>query len=146
MSHSMKRLQQLGRLRRNAGVSIVTAIFLIVVLAGMGAAIVTVTTAQQATSALDVLGTRAYLAARAGVEYGLYQGLIPGGTGCLATTSFSPPAATLSGITVTLTCSAVNNVRLLTVTACNQPAAGVCPNAAPVGGEYVQRVISVSFE
>lgn len=140
----MKPLQQLGRLRRSAGVSIVTAIFLLVVLSGMGAAIITVTTAQQSSSALDLLGTRAYLAARAGVEYGLYQQLRAGGA-CPPAASFTPPAATMAAFTVTVSCAAVDGVTQLTATACNQPAGGACPNVAPGGAEYVQRVVTVQF-
>lgn len=146
----MKTLQQLGGLRRSAGVSIVTAIFLLVVLSGLAAAIVTVTTAQQSSSALDVLGTRAYQAARAGVEYGLFREL-QGGSACAGAVSFNPPAQTLTGFTVTVQCTqtgvtgAAGTVREIVATACNQPAGGTCPNAAPTSAEYVQRVISVQF-
>ena len=55
------------------GFSIVTAIFLLVVLAGLGAVMMTFFTAQQQSSALDVLGSRAYQAARAGIEWAAFQ-------------------------------------------------------------------------
>ncbi len=55
------------------GFSLVTAIFLLVVLAGLGAMMVTFFTAQQQSSALDVLGSRAYWAAQAGVEWAAYH-------------------------------------------------------------------------
>lgn len=132
---------------RSRGVSIVTAIFLLVVLSGIGAAVVTVVTTQRQGAAVDLLGTRAYEAARTGVEYGLYQQLQPGV--CAATTTFTPPG-TLAAMTVTVTC--VQNPAMMadgvttliqtviTATACNQPRDGACPNAAP-GAEYVQRVV-----
>ncbi len=137
-------------LARSRGVSIVTAIFLLVVLSGIGAAIVTFATAQQQASALDLLGTRAYEAARAGVEYGLYQQQQAGGGACGA--NFATPG-TLSQMTVSVTCvQAPPNVMAdgvttltqttITATACNQPANGACPNAAP-GVDYVQRVVRV---
>ena len=52
---------------RERGFSIVTAIFLVVVLALLGAFIVSVTGLQQTSTQLDVQGVRAYQAARAGV-------------------------------------------------------------------------------
>ena len=59
------------------GFSIVTAIFLIVVLAMLGVFIVSVTSLQQSGAQLDVQGVRAYQAARAGLEWGAYQVLDP---------------------------------------------------------------------
>ena len=59
------------------GFSIVTAIFLIVVLALLGVYIVSVTGIQQTSAQLDVQGVRAYQAARAGIEWGAYQVLDP---------------------------------------------------------------------
>lgn len=65
---------QLARLRTGSrGFAIVSAIFILVVLAALGAFIVNVSTNQQIGSALDVQGVRAYQAARAGVEWGVYQ-------------------------------------------------------------------------
>lgn len=55
------------------GFSLVTAIFLLVVLGGLGAMMMTFFTAQQQSSALDVIGGRAYHAARAGIEWGAFQ-------------------------------------------------------------------------
>ena len=47
-----------------AGAGLVTAIFLLVVLAGLGVAAVTLFNAQQASSSLDQEGAKAYQAAR----------------------------------------------------------------------------------
>ena len=55
------------------GFSLVTAIFLLVVLGGLGAMMMTFFTAQQQSSALDVLGSRAYQAAHAGIEWATYN-------------------------------------------------------------------------
>ncbi|MEO7031146.1 MAG: hypothetical protein ABI075_02240 [Burkholderiaceae bacterium] len=54
------------------GFSIVSAIFLLVVLAALGAFMLTFSTAQHISSALDVQGARAYHAARAGIDWGAY--------------------------------------------------------------------------
>ena len=59
------------------GFAIVSAIFLIVVLAALGVGIVVFSKAQQASSAYDVQGSRAYQAARAGIEWALYQRVSP---------------------------------------------------------------------
>lgn len=139
---------------RQRGVSLVAAIFLVVVLAFLAVAIVTVTTTQQAAFGLDVQGTRAYQAARSGVEWGLHRqlrsgALCPAASGASSTSSFAMPAnTTLSPYTVTVTCTttllgAIKRYRMRSV-ACNQPAAGACPNANN-SSDYVQRIIQVDF-
>lgn len=138
------------RRRLAAGFSVVTALFLVVVLSLLGAAVMTLSTAQQTSSALDLLGARAYEAARAGVEYGLYQQLINGS--CAANRSF-PLGGSLSTFTVTVLCTvnatpgmgAGMNRITVTATACNQPAGGACPNAATTSADYVQRTVTVQF-
>jgi MSHA biogenesis protein MshP len=62
---------------RGGGFALPSAIFLLVILAALAAFMVTISTTQSATSAQDVQGTRAYHAARAGLEWGLYQVLDP---------------------------------------------------------------------
>lgn len=136
--------------RRHGGFSIVSAIFLIVVLSGLAVAAVSLTSSQQTSSALDLLGSRAYEAARSGAEYGLYRKL--NDSDCAATRSFVP-GGTLAAFTVTVQCTVVPtpgmgaamNTTIVTATACNQPAGGVCPNPAPASVDYVQRVVTVQF-
>lgn len=147
-------LQSCHRLpgRRVAGVGLVTAIFLLVVLAGLGVALVSVFSNQQASSALDEQGARAYQAARAGVEWGLYQQLQR--NNCPATSTFALPAgSTLSGFSVTVTCATLQypgntglNRYLITAVACNQPKAGNagCPNPGN-SPDYVQRQLEVEI-
>lgn len=141
------------RFRTNSsrsGFALVTAIFLLVVLAGLGAAIVNVSTMQHTSSALDVEGARAYQAARAGVEWGVYRQLIS--ASCVGATSFVPPAPTLSTFTVTVTCTPVTSaeppitVYQITANACNQPAVAE-PRCPGVGGgaDYIERQMRVSF-
>ena len=104
--------------QRMQGFAIVTAIFILVVLAALGAFIVSISTNQQTSAALDIQGVRAYQAARAGVEWGVYQvqatpaynfsyGTPPVAVGsananmraCPASpTSFVPPAPTLTAL------------------------------------------------
>ncbi|MDO8291698.1 MAG: hypothetical protein Q7T29_02330 [Gallionella sp.] len=87
------------------GFSLVSAIFLLVVIAALGAFAVTLSTTQQQSSALDVLGARAYQAARTGIEWGAYQILRNGGACAAATTlPAGTLAGTLSGFDVTVNC------------------------------------------
>jgi len=159
--------------RRTRGFAIVSAIFILVVLAALGAFILNVFTNQQIGSALDVQGARAYQAARAGIEWGVYQvqasanynfsyGTPPASVGAVdpstsrtcpvATTSFVPGADTLAGFTVTVTCGATLDasggptVFSIKSTACNQPdAGGVCPNTTNPANLYVERQLTVTF-
>ncbi len=55
------------------GFSLVSAIFLLVVVAALTTFSVTLSTTQQQSAALDALGSRAYQAARAGAEWGAFQ-------------------------------------------------------------------------
>ena len=143
-------VQRQSRLQRQAGVSLVTAIFLLVVLAMLAVAIVSVSGAHQIASALDVQGARAYQAARTGVEWGLYKQLRPSlQATCFSTSTFALPAASnLSGFTVTVQCNLTSGPGTLKryqiiSTACNQPGPA-CPN--PLNNpDYVQRVVQVEF-
>jgi MSHA biogenesis protein MshP len=128
------------------GFAILSAIFILVVLAALGAFILSISSQQQIGSALDVQGVRAYQAARAGIEWGLYQQLRSGS--CVASTSFSPTAATLAGFTVNVTCVATPDgsggptVYDITSTACND---ATCPNTTNPGNLYIERRLTVTF-
>jgi MSHA biogenesis protein MshP len=141
-------------LRRNAGIGLVTAIFLVVVLTGLAVAMVGIFASQQATSSLDVQGARAYQAARAGIEWGLYQNMRQGGQ-CSPSTSFAlPTTGALRGFVVTVTCTSVAapaggaaSLARYTLTAigCNlQPANGSCPGPSN-NNDYVERRITVKI-
>lgn len=132
---------------KSGGFTLVSAVFILVVLAGLGAAMVTISGSQHRSSSLDALGSHAYQAARAGVEWGAYT--VVTGNACFASPStFVPQAATLNGFTVQVTCiSTVSNgvtVYDLTSTACNFPVAGGCPGNS-ANDAYVERVIQVSL-
>jgi MSHA biogenesis protein MshP len=88
------------RAGREGGFAIVTAIFLLVILGGLAAFIVTVSTA----SAIDLQGARAYQAARAGIEWGAYQALAPAPS-CAGATTLPALGGSLAGFTTTVTCS-----------------------------------------
>ncbi len=134
-----------SRMRKTQGFSLISAIFLLVVLAALGVAMVTISTVQHQSSALDVQGSRAYQAARAGIESGVFQRLQAGAcTGAAANVAL-PAGTSLSDFTVTVVCTpdadlGVNSA-VIQATACNIPAGGACPNPAPNSSDYVQRVV-----
>jgi MSHA biogenesis protein MshP len=132
----------------------VTAIFILVVLAALGAFIATVSSNQQVGAALDVQGAQAYQAARAGVEWGLYQ--VIKGTPCAAggTEVSVIEAPSLAGMTVTVNCTQIGADEAglgalfnVTAWACNTPGASPprCPgNIGALG--YVERKITALAE
>lgn len=134
--------------RRAAGSGLVTAIFLLVVLAGLAVALVSIFNTQQQSSALDERGARAYQAARAGVEWGLFRHFSP--ARCPAETSFQLPAGSnLADFRVTVVCTTMTGTTpemshtTITATAC--PASHArCP-AASNSPDYVQRVVEVQI-
>ena len=68
-----RRTPQPGTPERQRGLSLVGAVFLIVVLAALGAYIVTVTSVQHRIPALGIQGARAWFAALAGLEWAIVQ-------------------------------------------------------------------------
>jgi MSHA biogenesis protein MshP len=138
-------------MKRLHGFAILSAIFILVVLAALGAFIVSISSNQQIGSALDVQGARAYQAARAGIEWGAFRQLQ--NASCVAgPVNFVPAAATMAGFTVSVTCAATADanggptVYTVTATACNQPdAGGACPNTTTAGGYYIERRLVATF-
>jgi len=79
------------------GFAIVAALFLIVTLAALGAFMVTLSNTQHLTSAQDVQGSRAYWAARAGLEWGI--------SSVAASCPISPTTFTVNTFSVAVTCA-----------------------------------------
>ena len=127
------------------GFAAIAAIFLVVVLAALGGFMLTFSNTQQLTSAQDVQGSRAYWAARAGLEWG-----IASTTACpvlpLPATLSTP--LTIDGFAVAITCSwqayieaaATPNVKIFQFTS-------VASSAGTVGSVgFVERSLSASLE
>lgn len=145
----------LGRSRRRArGVSLLTAVFLVVVLAGLAAAIARVALVQASSGALDLLGVQAYQAARSGLEWGIFRQLqtSPAGGECISSPArFALPSdGALRNFSVTVTCKKktgntagdTTNGWTITAVACNQP--GPCSNAS-TDPDYVQRTVQAEL-
>jgi MSHA biogenesis protein MshP len=90
--------------QKNRGFLLPAAIFILVILAALGAYALNITSIQQATSTQDVQGSRAYQAARAGVEWEAYQVLAPG-TMALANCPASPTTITIDNFSVAVSCT-----------------------------------------
>lgn len=129
------------------GFAAIAAIFLVVVLAALGAFMLTFSNTQQLTSAQDVQGTRAYWAARAGLEWGIgfvnAQG--PGAVCPAANPTILP--ALVNGFTVEVRCNRLNyieggvtiNIYQFTSLSDNRP-------AAPGSLAFIERSLSASME
>ncbi len=105
------------------GFAMVSAIFLMVVLALLGGLMLSLSNSQQISSVRDLLGTRAYYAARAGIEWGAYQALRASGS-CSPAAIPMPNAVAATGFAVQVVCVASptyyegsDSVRLYQITA-----------------------------
>jgi MSHA biogenesis protein MshP len=142
-----------GRAQR--GFLVIAAVFLVVVLAGLVAYLATVSSTSQAASAADLNSSRAYQAARAGIEWAAYQilesggGFCSGGTGTQTLTFGS--TATLTSFRTEIGCTstgpytegATSTLRTYAVTAvaCNDSA---CPSAT-ASATYVERKLTLTI-
>lgn len=84
------------------GVSLISAIFLLLLFAALAAYMVSLTNTANVTSAQDINGVRAYQAAQAGLEWGAYQVLIPVAPSCVNSTTLP---ATVNDFSVIVTCT-----------------------------------------
>lgn len=138
----MKKLQR--------GFSIVTAIFLLVVLAGLGAAMLTFSNIQHQSSAMDVLGSRAYQAARAGVEWAAYQVVnspassTTPAAACVLNYPLGSLGGTLAPFSVTVDCSAASAIEGSS-TIWIYSVSSVASTGTLGSSDYVERVISTKM-
>ena len=129
-------------MRTARGFALVPALFLIVVLAALGAVAIRVGNGEQQTVTMALQQVRALAAARAGIEWGAYNALV--NHNCAASTTLSLSEAALSGFTVTVTCTATS----YTSDAATRYAWVVVANSSSgTYGQpgYVHRVLSSTF-
>jgi MSHA biogenesis protein MshP len=105
---------------RQRGFTIVAAIFLLMLLGALGALMLTLSTTQNVTSTFDLQGAKAYQAANAGLEWGVFQIMNPENSNTLLTpktpyacpgsaTSITTLGGSLSGFSVSVLCTSVTN-------------------------------------
>lgn len=133
--------------KRQRGFGMVAAIVILLMMAILGAFIVTLSTSQQHGSVLDVQGERAYAAAASGAEWGLGQAIANGNCTFGVVTLAQPingMAVTVSGVVAAAGPAVevgMGTICRITSTACNLPAAnGSCPGVAAAAG-YVERQV-----
>lgn len=146
--YSLSRSRERGR-ERVRGFSLVSAIFLLVVIAALGTFAVTLSTTQHQSAAMDVMGSRAYQAARAGIEWAAYQVSTSASNAAVAApcaTNFAQGSlgGTLTPFAVAVTCSTASHVEG-TSTIWIYDVSAVA-NAGTIGSQdYIERVISVKM-
>lgn len=131
------------------GFSIISAIFLLVVLAFLGVAMTSFSSYQHQSAAMDVMGSRAYQAARSGIEWAAFKVSLQVNSSvapwpeCAA-----PPTVAVAGdlapfSPVTINCAAVSSVEGGS-TIWIYDVSAVAQTTGSVAGDqgYVQRVIS----
>jgi MSHA biogenesis protein MshP len=134
-------------------------LFILVVLAALGAALAGIGLRQQMGSAADIDSARAMQGARAGLEWAAFEVLRnppppAAAPACFSTTSFS--VAGLGGITITVSCTRTPGSGTvsdgaselaffqLLATACNIPSGGACPAGGTPPPAYVERQLSAT--
>lgn len=137
------------------GLGAITAVLVLVALAVLAAAIVRIGGAAHAARAQDAQAARALLAARAGLEWGLYQAFKGGWASC-SNASQTLDLGADTGTRVTVTCDSrvfnegeasagvAQQVRVYTLDATACASATSCPDAAAaVQPGYVERRLQV---
>lgn len=127
------------------GFSLISAIFIVLILAALAGYAASVAIDQSHASALDALGARALAAARSGAEWGAYQSLRL--NSCAASTTLSLAGTPIDPMSVVVTCARTTGNEAgttltfdsVTALACNQ---ATCPNAG-AGANYVERQITM---
>lgn len=89
---------------KQQGFLLPAAIFIVVILAALGAYALNITSVQQNTSLQDTQGTKAYQAARAGVEWAAFRVLDPGNV-ALSNCPASPTVLNIDNFVVNVTCT-----------------------------------------
>jgi MSHA biogenesis protein MshP len=109
----LSRINLLSRSDRQAGFTLITAIFLLVVVATLSVYMLNLRTVQQQTLVFGVQGARAMQAARTGIEWGLYQSLTA--NDCpTENLEFTVPDAELSAFEITVKCTFSEHVEAST--------------------------------
>lgn len=130
------------------GFAAIAAIFLVVILAALGAFMLNFSNTQQMTSTQDLQGTRAYWAARAGLEWGIGRvSAVSDPSTIISTTCTTATPISIDNFSVTVFCSGfatpyvegVSNRYILQFTA-----VAATGTVGSIG--YIERSISASME
>ena len=137
------------------GLGVIAAIVVLVMLASLAGAVVRLTWTQQVASSQDIMGARAFQAANAGTEWGMYKALKGtwAGSACAGSSQTLDLRSTM-GFWVTVSCAtqasayregqndagADNTVRLYIIDAVACTGAASCPdNTLSSSPTYIER-------
>jgi len=135
------------------GFSLISGIFLLVVIAALGTFAVTLSTTQNQSQAQDVLGSRAYQAARAGIEWAAFnvnQQIASAPAAWNGCTQGATPLGTLNGnlsvYTVTVNCSAASFVEGTSwIWIYDVSAVAKTTGSSPASPNYTERQVNVKM-
>lgn len=128
------------RLKTQSGVSVITAIFLIVVLALMGAGMVSLLSTSQQSISQEVTSAKTYMAGRSCLQWGMYQAVYSAATGS-ATTTFTNTSA---GLFNTQCATSIDSITADGLTFFNIHT--TARYGAPENPEYSQREMRLQFQ
>lgn len=128
-------------MKRLRGFALASAIFLLVILAMLGAYMVSFSGVQHMTSAMDLQGSRGYRAARAGMEW-MAATLSAAPTACPAST----PTLTVEGFSVTLVCSSSSYDEAGITRTIFWVTSTAVAGGSPGSLSYTERVVSAFME
>lgn len=126
-----------------AGFAAIAAIFLLVVLAAFGAFMVSFSNTQQINSAQDIQGSRAYWAARGGLEWGIPTALA---TPALCVAPMASPPTPLDGFTLAIDCTSNTYTEGIASITVMRLTATAKTGGAPETIAYIERSMSASVE
>lgn len=121
--------------RLQAGFAAISALFLLVVLAALGAFMVSFANTQNLTSAQDIQGSRAYWSARAGLEWAIVS---TASGSCPA----SPTALVIDGFSVTVSCTRTTYVDSDTINIFALTSQSVLAGGGVGSPTYIERSVS----
>ena len=138
-------------MHRQRGFAAISAIFLIVVIGGLGAVMLTVSNTQSLTSAQGVQGTRAYWAAQGGLEWVIASVLAsapvaPAVTPAAVCPTGAPPKR-LDGFAMVISCIILPYAEAdVTVNIFQLTSVASTPDSTPGSQGYVERSVSATIE
>ena len=88
---------------RSTGMALMSAIFLIVVLIGLGVAMMNLSNVEHDTASKAILSAKVYYGAKTGLDWGIQQAIAA--DSCISAPPFTLTQGSLSGVTVTVSCN-----------------------------------------
>jgi MSHA biogenesis protein MshP len=128
-------------MKKQAGFSLLSAIFILAVLAVISAFVLDISAVSRSTATYSLQGQRAYFAAKSGVDWGIYK-IVTTPSACPATTTINLTQGGLNGFSVQVTCSVnsftegTTNYNMFTIT-------GFATKGSFGSADYVSRRVQV---